>query len=234
MQKKIAVVTGGNRGIGLEICRQLAQKGDVEVILTARDVGRGKEAAEALQAAGLDVRFQRLEVTDLNSVRRLVKYIADHRGRLDILVNNAGIYPDKGLRVTEIDLGLVRQTFETNFFGPLRLCQMFLPLMERNGYGRIVNLSSSMGSLARMGGHAVAYRASKAALNALTRVLAAETQGHNILVNSLDPGWVRTGMGGDHASRSVQQGAETAVWLATLAPDGPSGGFFRDRQPVPW
>jgi NAD(P)-dependent dehydrogenase (short-subunit alcohol dehydrogenase family) len=234
LQKKVAVVSGGNRGIGLEICRQLAQHGDVEVILTARDTRRGQDAVETLQTEGLDVQFQRLEVTDLNNVRRLVKHIADHKGRLDILVNNAGIYNDRGLRVSEVDLGLVRQTFETNFYGPLRLCQMFLPLMERNNYGRIVNVSSSMGSLQRMGGRAVGYRASKAALNALTRVLAAETEGHDILVNSVDPGWVRTDMGGERASRSVEQGADTAVWLATLPAGGPNGGFFRDREPVPW
>ncbi len=234
MQKKVAVVSGGNRGIGLEICRQLAQRDDIEVILTARDVRRGQTAAEALQADGLDVHFQRLDVTDLNSVRRLAKYIADHKGRLDVLVNNAGIYADRGLRVTEVDLGLVRQTFEINFYGPLRLCQMFLPLMERHDYGRIVNVSSSLGSLQRMGGRAIGYRASKAALNALTRVLAADVAGRDILVNSVDPGWVRTDMGGEQASRSVQQGADTVVWLATLPPGGPNGGFFRDREPVPW
>ncbi|HZD09921.1 MAG TPA: SDR family oxidoreductase [Candidatus Binatia bacterium] len=234
MQKRIAIVTGANRGIGLEICRQLAARDDVQVLLTARNVGAGEQAAAALQQAGGEVTFHPLEVTDQNSMRRLVKYVADHFGRADILVNNAGIYPDSGLRVTEMDLGLVRQVMETNFFGPLRLSQLLVPLMQRHSYGRIVNLSSRMGSLNRMRGTSLGYRASKAALNALTRVLAAELEGDNILVNSVDPGWVRSEMGGPQAARSLAQGADTAVWLATLPDDGPSGGFFRDLEPIPW
>lgn len=234
MQKRIAIVTGGNRGIGLEICRQLAARSDIRVLLTARNVSAGKDAAAQLNHEGADVLFHELEVTDQNSIRRLVKHVADHYGRADILVNNAGIYLDSGLTLEQIDVGLVRQTFETNFFGPLRLSQVFLPLMKRHNYGRIVNVSSNMGSLANMRGGAGGYRASKAALNALTRVLAAELAGTNILVNSASPGWVRTDMGGPRASRSADQGADTAVWLATLPDDGPTGGFFRDRQPVPW
>lgn len=234
MQKRIAIVTGGNRGIGLEICRQLAARSDSRVLLTARNVSAGKEATAQLIDDGGDVLFHELEVTDQNSIRRLVKHVADHYGRADILVNNAGVYLDSGLALEQIDVGLVRQTFETNFFGPLRLSQAFLPLMKRHKYGRIVNLSSNMGSLTNMRGGAVGYRASKAALNALTRVLAAELAGTNILVNSVSPGWVRTDMGGPRASRSVAEGADTAVWLATLPDDAPTGGFFRDRQPVPW
>lgn len=234
MQKKVAIVTGANRGLGLEICRQLAAREDVRVLLTARNVRAGQKAARRLAEEGGDVHFYQLEVTDQNSVRRLVKHVADHFGRADILVNNAAVYPDAGLSVTEIDPGLVRQTLETNFYAPLRLCQLLAPLMQRHNYGRIVNLSSSMGSLNKMGGGALAYRASKAALNVLTRVLAAELRGSNILVNSVDPGWVRSDMGGPGATRTLAQGADTAVWLATLPDDGPSGGFFRDRQPLAW
>ncbi len=234
MQKRIAIVTGGNRGIGFEICRQLAAREDIRVLLTARNAASGQRAAVSLQETGSDVHFHHLEVTDQNSARRLVKEVADRYGRADILVNNAGIYPDSGLRVADLDLGVARQTLETNFYGPLRLCKHLVPLMQRHAYGRIVNLSSRMGSLNKMGGGALGYRASKAALNVLTRVLAAELQGDNILVNSVDPGWVRSDMGGSSATRSLAQGADTAVWLATLPDDGPSGGFFRDRQPVEW
>lgn len=234
VQKRIAIVTGGNRGIGREICRQLAARADIRVLLTARNVAAGKEVTAQLNDEGGDVLFHELEVTDQNSMRRLIKHVADHHGRADILINNAAIYLDSGLSLAQIDVGLVRQMFETNFFGPLRLSQLLIPLMQRYDYGRIVNLSSSMGSLTNMRGGALGYRASKAALNALTRVLAAELAGSNILVNSVDPGWVRTDMGGSRAARTVAQGAETAVWLATLPDDGPSGGFFRDHQTVPW
>lgn len=234
MPERIAIVTGGNRGIGLEICRQLAQREGITVLLTARNAAAGQRAAASLQGSGRYVTFHLLDVSEQLSVRRLVKFVADQFGRADILVNNAAVYPDRGLTVQEIDIGLVRQTMETNFYGPLRLAQHLAPLMRRHGYGRIVNVSSSMGSLSNMRGHALGYRTSKVALNALTRVLAAELQGANVLVNSVDPGWVRSDMGGPRAERSLSQGAETAVWLATLPDDGPSGGFFRDRQPVPW
>lgn len=234
MQKKVAIVTGANRGIGLEICRQLAAHDDVQVLLTSRNQRAGKQVATELQDKGSDVRYQHLEVTDQSSIRRLVKDVADQYGRADILVNNAAVYLDSGLKVTEIDSSLVRQTLETNFYGPLRLCQMLIPLMQRHNYGRIVNLSSSMGALSTMRGGALAYRASKAALNVLTRVLSVELQGQNILVNSVDPGWVRSDMGGPRATRTLAQGADTAVWLALLPDNGPSGGFFRDRQPVAW
>ena len=233
MDQKVAIVTGGNRGIGLEIGRQLARRG-LRVLLAARDRQRGEEAAVALRDEGVDVHFHRLDVTDNTSVRRLVKYVADSLGRADALINNAAICVDRRLSAVEVDLAVVRQTMETNFYGPLRLCRLFVPLMKRHGYGRIVNVSSRMGSLHHMGGGTFAYRASKTALNALTRVLAADLRGTNVLVNSVDPGWVRTEMGGAHATRSVEEGADTAVWLATLPDDGPTGGFFRDRQRAEW
>jgi NAD(P)-dependent dehydrogenase (short-subunit alcohol dehydrogenase family) len=232
-EKRLAVVTGGNKGIGLEICRQLAQL-DIQVILTARNKGRGESAVQQLAAEGLAVSFYQLDVTEQNSVRRLVKYLADNHGRLDILINNAAILIDRGLTVTEMDIAIVRQTMETNFYGPLRLCQMLVPLMARNHYGRIVNLSSTQGSLHHMSGTRLAYKTSKTAINVLTRVLGAEVHSSNILVNSVDPGWVKTDMGGSHAPRSLEHGAETAVWLATLPDDGPSGQFFRDKRPYDW
>jgi NAD(P)-dependent dehydrogenase (short-subunit alcohol dehydrogenase family) len=153
---------------------------------------------------------------------------------LDILVSNAGVLMERMKSGLRVDLDTVREIMETNVYGPLLLCQALVPLMRRHSYGRIVNVSSGMGQLADTGAADLAYRMSKTALNAVTRVLAAELQGANILVNSMCPGWVRTGMGGSGAPRSVQQGSDTAVWLATLPSDGPTGGFFRDREQIPW
>ena len=152
-----------------------------------------------------------------------------------MLVNNAGVEGSGwSTSATDVDLDEVRDLLETNLYGAWRLTQAALPLMRRNGYGRIVNLSSGMGQLSDMGGHAPAYRVSKTGLNALTRMLTAELADENILVNSCCPGWVRTDMGGSNARRSVEEGADTPVWLATLPDDGPRGGFFRDRAPIPW
>lgn len=231
--ERIAVVTGGNRGIGLEVCRQLAARG-LDVLLTARHQGRGEAAAATLQGEGLAVRFYPLDVNDLTSVRRLVKHLADDYGRADVLVNNAAISLDEDEAALRVDVAVVRQTMETNFFGPLRLCQALIPLMQRHDYGRIVNVSSRMGSLAAMGGRHLGYRASKTALNALTRVLATELGGSNVLVNSVCPGWVRTEMGGSGAPRSVEEGAAGIVWAATLPDGGPSGRFFREGQEFAW
>ena len=232
-EEKIAVVTGGNRGIGYEICRQLARLG-VAVILTARDEEKGRKAAEVLQEDGLRVRFHTLDVDDPESIRRLREFVERGFGRLDILVNNAGINIDAGRTGEDVDLETVSKTVRTNAYGPLLMCQAFLPLMRKVNYGRIVNVSSTMGSLTEMAGGYPAYRISKAALNAVTRVLAHESMGTNIRVNSMCPGWVRTEMGGAEAERSPAEGAETAVWLATLDDGGPTGGFFRDRKTVAW
>ena len=231
---RIAVVTGANRGIGLEICRQLARRG-VNVVLTARDARRGRDAARTLQGERLNAIFHALDVTDAKQVAALAQYLQRDHGRCDILVNNAGVMRDpRGSRVLDADVAVFRETFETNVYGPLRLCQALVPLMRRNGYGRIVNLSSGLGQLEEMGDGTPAYRASKTALNALTRMVADATRRDNILVNALCPGWVRTDMGGPNAARGVAKGAETAVWLATLPDDGPTGGFFRDKRPIAW
>jgi NAD(P)-dependent dehydrogenase (short-subunit alcohol dehydrogenase family) len=234
MTARIAVVTGAGRGIGLEICRQLARL-KINVVLTARDPDRGNKAAEALQRQGLNVIFHALDVTDPEQIHALADEMARTHGRCDILVNNAGIMIDKrGTGVLELQVETLRKTLETNFYAPLQISQALVPLMRQHRYGRIVNLSSGLGQLEGMGDGTPAYRASKAALNALTLMLAAATKGSGILVNSMCPGWVRTDMGGPSATRSVEKGAETAVWLATLPDDGPTGGFFRDRKAIAW
>jgi NAD(P)-dependent dehydrogenase (short-subunit alcohol dehydrogenase family) len=227
---QIALISGGNRGIGLEIVRLLAEKG-ITVILGSRNEEEGRAAAEGLFG---DVIVRQLDVADAESVDHLTSSIEEEFGRLDVLVNNAGILNDEDQRGVDADLDGVREALEANLFGAWRLCEAFIPLMQRHGYGRIVNISSGLGALEEMGGGSPAYRVSKAALNALTRILASELEGSGILVNSVSPGWVQTDMGGSEASRSVEEGADTPVWAVTLPNDGPTGGFFRDRQQIPW
>jgi NAD(P)-dependent dehydrogenase (short-subunit alcohol dehydrogenase family) len=232
----VAIVTGAYRGLGLETCRQLAARG-FSVILTARREKEGRAAAEALRQEGLDVGFHLLDVKDEQSVAGLVAFIRDTFGRLDVLVNNAGIFPDPTPGsgrdgVFDARLQTVRRGLETNTLGPLRLCQALIPLMQ--GRGRVVNVSSGMGQLVEMNGCCPGYRLSKTALNAVTRIFADELRETAIKVNSVCPGWVRTDMGGPDATRSVEEGAAGIVWAATLPDDGPSGGFFRDGEPIPW
>ena len=236
-ETRIALVSGANRGIGLEIVRQLARMGHA-VVLGTRDVAKGHAAAEKLTGEGLQVTTVALDVDDETSPARAVAEVRKTFGRCDILVNNAAILIDGpgGFNASLFDLtaGTVRQTFETNVLGPMRLIQAVVPLMRENKYGRIVNLSSGAGQLAEMGSGFPAYRFSKAALNALTRITANELAGNGIKVNAVCPGWVRTDMGGPNADRPVEKGAETPVWLATLPDDGPTGGFFRDKTLIPW
>ena len=231
---RIAVVTGGNKGIGFEICRQLARRG-VNVVLTARSPRRGTQAARTLQREGLNVIFHALDVTAPEQIRALARYMETAHGRCDVLVNNAGIALDRySQSVLDTPARLFQDTLETNFYGPLRLCQALMPMMFRRRYGRVVNLASGMGQLEDMQDGSAAYRVSKTALNALTRMAAAAAGNRNVLVNSMCPGWVRTDMGGPDAARGVEKGAETARWLATLPDGGPTGGFFRDRKRIPW
>lgn len=240
-QKRLALVTGGNRGIGYEVARQLAAR-DITVLIGARNREQGLRAQERLKAEGLDVDFIPLDVTDAMSIQTAIGRIRDNFRRLDILVNNAGIMVDAMTGITELNVTILLNTLETNAVGPLLLAQAVLPLMRKNSYGRIVNLSSILGSLTDIASpdsvhadvQAPAYRLSKAVLNGITVLLAAELRGTNILVNSACPGWVRTDMGGEQAPLSPEQAADTPVWLATLPEGGPSGGFFRERQPIPW
>ncbi|MFC4425258.1 SDR family oxidoreductase [Deinococcus navajonensis] len=225
---RIALVTGGNRGIGLEVCRQLARQG-LHVLLAARNPAQGEAAATAIRQEGGQVTVEPLDVQDESSVQTL----AERTPRVDVIVNNAAVLLHEGGNALTIPPAAYRASLEVNFLGPLRLCQAFVPGMRERGYGRIVNVSSGAGQLSSMGGYAPAYSASKAALNALTR-LVAHAGGPKVLVNSVDPGWVRTDMGGHHAPRSVKEGADTVVWLATLPEDGPTGGFYHDRQVIAW
>jgi NAD(P)-dependent dehydrogenase (short-subunit alcohol dehydrogenase family) len=232
-KQKIAVVTGGNRGIGLETCRQLSQLG-ILTILTSRDENKGRAAVNTLKNQGSDLIYHQLDVTDIGSIARIRSYVEDNYGQLDILVNNAGIFLDRGVSVFDLPIEILQETLETNFTGVLKMCQAFVPLMRRQKFGRIVNVSSGMGSLISMAGLSAAYRLSKASLNALTRIMADELRDDNILINTMAPGWVRTDMGGPSAPRSLAQGADTIIWLATLPDGGPAGGFFEDRKSIPW
>jgi NAD(P)-dependent dehydrogenase (short-subunit alcohol dehydrogenase family) len=231
-EKKIALVTGGNRGLGFETCRQLAQLG-LTVILSARDTTNGEIAAKQLIDRGLDVVFHQLDVSEQSHIDRIVYQVEQHFGRIDVLVNNAAILYDTWQSAIDADLDTVDQAIRTNLFGPWRLSQKCIPIMKRNKYGRIVNVSSGAGSLHYMTGGTPAYSVSKVALNALTRIMAAELVGTNILINTIDPGWVATNMGG-HGGRPVQEGALGIVWASTLPDNGPSGGFFFDGKAAPW
>ncbi|GCE29061.1 short-chain dehydrogenase [Dictyobacter alpinus] len=228
----VAVVTGANRGIGLEVVHQLARRG-MRVILGSRDLARGEAAARSLTHDKGSIFPYQLDVADQHSIDQLLKEVTANFGRLDVLVNNAGILYDTWENGITADLATVHTALETNLFGAWRMCQTFLPLLRQSNNGRIVNVSSEGGSLASMGGGTPAYSVSKASLNALTRILAAELAGSGILVNAICPGWVATDMGGA-GGRPVQEGAAGIVWAATLPNNGPTGGFFRDKQPVPW
>ena len=236
LEKSVAVVTGAYRGLGYETCRQLAQAG-YSVILTARNPDKGEEAAARLRSQEADAVFHPLDITDEESVKRLREFLVKEYGRLDVLVNNAGVFPDPAPWITDssvftADLQSIRDGFETNTLGALRLCQTLIPLMEERG--RIVNVSSGMGQLSEMNGCCPAYRLSKTALNAVTRIFADELKESGVKINSVCPGWVRTEMGGKEAPLSVEEGTKGIVWAATLPDDGPSGGFFRHGEPIAW
>jgi NAD(P)-dependent dehydrogenase (short-subunit alcohol dehydrogenase family) len=222
----VALVSGANRGIGAEVARQLAEDHGFLVLAGSRDPGKVAETES--------IRAIRLDVTDQASVDAAREQIESDPGRLDVLVNNAGITGPWSDTAAEEDLNQAHQVLETNLFGAWRLTQAMLPMLRRSEHPRIVNVSSGAGQLSDMNGGYPSYRMSKSALNALTRILSEEEAPNGILANSLCPGWVRTDMGGRGAPKSVEDGADTAVWLATLPDDGPSGGFFRNRKPIPW
>ena len=217
----VAVVTGANRGIGLEVARRLAARGDT-AILTARDPDKARAAADRAGA-----RPAQLDVTDPNSVTRFAESV----GEVDVVVNNAAINYDTWERATTADLDVVRDTLETNLLGAWRVTQALLPQLQRSAHPRIVNVSSGSGQLSDMGGGTPAYRVSKTALNALTRMLAAELP--RARVNSVCPGWVATDMGGA-GGRPVGEGAASVIWAIDVPDDGPTGGFFRDGRSLPW
>ncbi|RUX97718.1 SDR family NAD(P)-dependent oxidoreductase [Mesorhizobium sp. M2A.F.Ca.ET.040.01.1.1] len=225
----MALVTGGNRGIGLETARQLAELG-FTVLIGVRDLAKGEAAVRKLggkvEAIELDVAAPEAAVSAAAEVERRF-------GQLDVLVNNAAIHYDPSAQALQPDWTVIREAFETNVFGAWRVAAAFAPLLSASGHGRLVNVSSEGGSLASMGAGAPAYSTSKATLNALTRIVAAELRGSGVLVNAICPGWVATDMGGP-GGRPVAQGAAGIVWAATLPDDGPTGGFFRDGKRLPW
>ena len=231
-ERGIALVTGANRGIGLEVVRQLAQ-GGFTAVLGSRELDRGNAAAAGLRDQGLDLEVRAVDVADESSVAELGRSLADDFGRLDVLVNNAAIHYDTWQSGVDADLHVVREALETNLIGAWQTTQTCLPLLRRSPHGRLVNVSSGSGSLAGMGAGTPAYSVSKAALNAMTRILAAELAGDGVLVNAVCPGWVATDMGGS-GGRPVEDGAASVMWAVLLGDDGPTGGFFRDGRPVKW
>jgi NAD(P)-dependent dehydrogenase (short-subunit alcohol dehydrogenase family) len=232
LTRRIALVTGANRGIGLETCRQLLGRG-LGVVMTGRDLGAVAKALGGLDHGGNAIAVQ-MDVTDPGSIRAALETATDRLGAVDVLVNNAAVLLHESADVLETPQDGFRETFETNLFGAIEVCRIFVPPMAERGYGRVVNVSSGAGQLSGMSTYAPAYAISKTALNAFTRILAATYRDRGVLANAADPGWVRTDMGGPSAPRSVQQGADGLVWLATLPDDGPTGGFFRDKRAISW
>lgn len=238
MEQRIAVVTGANRGLGLQTARELALRG-YRVVLGCRDVAKGEAAAAGLRTAGLEVHATLLDVRSDAIVDTFITTVREEHGRIDVLVNNAGSIIEADLghgappSTVDVPAETILRAFDNNTVGAYRLCRAVLPLMNAARYGRIVNVSSGMGALDEMVGGWPAYRISKAALNAVTRVFAAEA-GSGVKINSVCPGWVRTDMGGANAPRDIEEGATGIVWAATLPDDGPTGGFFRDRQAIAW
>jgi NAD(P)-dependent dehydrogenase (short-subunit alcohol dehydrogenase family) len=220
-----ALITGSTRGIGREVARQLAARG-YHVIVTGRDADTAARAASEIGSGAVG---HALDVSDPRSIDALARSVV----RLDVLVNNAAILIDEGKSIVDVEPGEFEETWRANTLGPFLMIKRFAPLLRKSRHGRVVNVSSGAGQLSSMGGYAPSYSTSKAALNAIT-ILFANALRNRVLVNCADPGWVRTDMGGDAAPRSVEEGADTIVWLATLPDDGPTGGFFHDRKPMAW
>jgi NAD(P)-dependent dehydrogenase (short-subunit alcohol dehydrogenase family) len=231
--ERIALLTGSNRGIGLETAKQLARRG-FQVVIAARDEASGRRAAEAIQAKGGVSQFLALDVSKSDSIQSAANSYLAIGDRLDVLVNNAGIYPDEGLDILTISRGRMVDTFETNTFGPLEVTQAFLPYLRRAPSARVINVSSGYGQLDSLSPGVPSYCLSKLALNGLTIMLAQALRADRIAVNSMCPGWVRTDMGGPNATQSVEEGADTMVWLADEAPHELTGKFFRNRQEIDW
>jgi NAD(P)-dependent dehydrogenase (short-subunit alcohol dehydrogenase family) len=231
--KQVALVTGGNRGIGYELVKQLSLSG-FNVILTSRDHEMGNKAVQKLKELNLDVSCIEMDVSNHESITQAAITLNEQYGRLDVLINNAGVYLDENENLLTMDPSILQKTMETNFFGVYHVIRSFIPLMEKQGYGRIINISSEYGAMSEMSSPGVgAYKLSKFALNGLTRLVAAETKG-DIKINAVDPGWVSTDMGGPSAPRTPREAAESILWLATIGSEGPNGGFFRDGKQIPW
>lgn len=230
--RHVAIVTGGNRGIGHEICKELSRAG-CNVVLTSRNEEEGRRAVAKLDHHD-NVAFRRLDVTDSKDIASLRDWILKTQGRVDILINNAGVYLDEGVSVFDVDENIMHDTLAVNFYGVFHMCRAFVPIMRQNGYGRIVNVSSGYGAMSEMGGYVAAYRISKAALNALTLIMANELRDGNIKVNAVCPGWVRTDMGGGMAPLSPEAAARDIVHFALVDSKGPTGSFFRYKNPIQW
>jgi len=231
--KQAALVTGANRGIGYELVKQLASMG-FKVILTSRDPKKGSEAAQQLAESGLDVSFVVMNVTDQESIRQAALTITETVGRLDVLINNAGVYLDGNAKLLTMDHAILERTMSTNFFGVYHVMRSFIPLMEKRGYGRIINVSSEYGAMNAMSSQgAGAYKISKLAMNALTRLAEAEVRG-DFKIYAVDPGWVSSDMGGPSAPRTPKRAADLILRLATMESEGPRGGFFKDGKPIDW
>jgi NAD(P)-dependent dehydrogenase (short-subunit alcohol dehydrogenase family) len=231
--QKIVLITGANRGIGLETARQLARRG-VHSIVAARDEESGRHAVAAVEAEDGKATFLRLDASRSASIQDAASALTRVADHLDVLVNNAGIYPDKGLTILTLPRDHLDKTLQTNTFGPLEVTQAFLPFLRKARAARIINVSSGYGQLDGLSSDVPSYCLSKLALNGLTIMLAQALKADRISVNSMCPGWVRTEMGGPNADRSVEEGADTAVWLADEAPHELTGKFFRDRKEIPW
>jgi len=239
-QGDIALISGANKGIGYEIARGLGAK-QIKVLVGARDAARGQAAVEKLKAEGADARFVQLDVTDSGTIQRAAEWIEKEFGRLDILINNAGI-GEWGFKPSDVALSKVREVYETNFFGPVALIQAMLPLLKKSKHGRIVNVSSSLGSLTLSSDPkspfadfvALGYNTSKSALNSMTIQFAKELKDTPIKVNAICPGYCATDINGNSGPRTAAQGAMAAIEYATIGPDGPTGGYFNDEGRVPW
>jgi NAD(P)-dependent dehydrogenase (short-subunit alcohol dehydrogenase family) len=230
LKGKTALVTGANRGIGHEVCRQLGKEG-ANILMGVRDLDRASKSLKQITDEGIAASLIQVDVSDLNSVHHFLK---SHSGQIDILINNAAIY-DRASNLLSLDDSEFETVLRTNLIGAGVLAKNLAVQMKKQRWGRIVNVSSGMGSISDgFGANSPAYRVSKLALNGITISLAEALQGSGVLVNSVDPGWVRTDMGGKSATRSVEKGAQSVVWAAFLPDDGPTGGFFYDGRPSQW
>lgn len=235
--KKIAVITGANRGLGLALSEAMAQRG-FKVLMAMRNPDKAQKTLNTLTMKGLDVVPMKLDVSQEKSIHDFVEAIKREYGFVDVLVNNAGILIDSedggNTSIFKTKASTLQKSFATNTMGPFLLTQKIFPLMKQEGYGRIVNVSSNMAQLSEKQKSSASYRISKTALNMVTNLFASEVQGEDICVNSVSPGWVRTDMGGPNADRSLDQGIKGILWAATLPKGGPNGGFFRDGEPLSW